>query len=123
MAISLRMIAKAYPSTIRSLSRQGAARHHLQQQGAQRRERGCRSLRGGRGAHSRAGRGVQHPERNFMDRSARSIAEPASCDDPGIPVDDLVNLDRLLEPGMPRVRHHRLVPAGPGTIRLMSVLS
>jgi hypothetical protein len=58
-----------------------------------------------------------------MDRSARSIAEPASRDDPGIPVDDLVNLDRPLEPGMPRVRHHRLVPADPSTIRPMSVLS
>ena len=58
-----------------------------------------------------------------MDPSARSIAEPASRDDPGIPVDDLVNLDRPLKPGMPRVRHHRLVPADPGTIRLMSVLS
>jgi hypothetical protein len=58
-----------------------------------------------------------------MDRSARSIAEPASRDGPGIPVDHLVNPDRPLEPGMPRVRHHRLVPADPGTIRLMSVLS
>jgi hypothetical protein len=123
MAISPRVIVKAYPSAIRSLTRQGAARHHFRQQGAQRRQRGCRRLRGGHGAHGPAGRGVQHPERNFLDRSARSIVEPASRDNLGIPVDEVVNVDRPLEPSVPRVRHHRLVPADPGAPDLMSVLS
>jgi len=123
MAISLRVIVEAYPTAIRSLTRQGAARHHLRQQGAQRRERGCRCLRGGHGAHGPAGRGVQHPERNFLDRLDRSIVEAASRDNPGIPVDEFVNVDRPPEPGMPTVRHHRLVPADPGTPGLMSVLS
>jgi hypothetical protein len=122
MAISLRVIVKAYPSAIRSLTRQGAARHHLRQQGAQRRQRGCRRLRGGHVVHRRAGRRVQHPERNFLDRSARSIVEPASRDNPGIPVDEFVNVDRPPEPGMPTVRHHRLVSADPGTAGLMTHL-
>jgi hypothetical protein len=59
----------------------------------------------------------------FLDCSARSLVEPASGDDPGIPVDDFVNVDRPLEPGVPRVRHHRLIPADPGPLGLMGVLS
>jgi len=58
-----------------------------------------------------------------LDRAGRSIVELAARDDPGIAVDDFVHVDRSLEPGMPRVRHHRLVPAAPGTTRPMSVLS
>ena len=123
MAISLRLIAKAYRPAIRILIRHLTPRHHFAEKRAQRRERGCRRLRGGHGAHRRAGRGVQHHERNFLDRAGRSIVELASRHDPGIAVDDFVHVDRSLEPGMPRVRHHRLVPAAPGTTRPMSVLS
>jgi hypothetical protein len=120
MAISLMAIAKAYPLILR---RPDGQRHSLREKAAQRLERGQRRLRRRHQSHPTAGRGVQHPERDLLNRAARKLRKAAPREDAGPSIYSLVDPDGLTGPGMPAVGDEAVVVSARGAPGLMGLVA
>ena len=93
MAISLMAIAKAYPLNPRRPDGHSTPRHRFRKERAEGGQCAGRRLWGPRSHHHPAGRGIQHPEGEFLDRARRTLAQAA--------IDYLVNLNRAARPCVP----------------------
>lgn len=120
MAISLMAIAKAYPCALHSLTCYWSIGQRVGEKRAQFREGGCRRLWCRCASHRRASPDVQHPERYLLCRASRLAAEAAASRDPVAAADHFVDMNRLLEPGMPAVGNDRVIAACFGPMGFVS---
>ncbi len=79
------------------------ALHRFSKKARQRRERTQRRDRFRCRTRRAADRGVQHPDREFLNPHDESVHEAAGCRRASRPLDHLVEADRSPRPGMPRI--------------------
>jgi len=88
------------------------ALHRFSKKARQRRERTQRRDRFRCRTRRAADRGVQHPDREFLNPHDECVHEAAACRRAGRPLDHLVEADRSPRPGMPRIDNRGLAANG-----------
>jgi hypothetical protein len=123
MAISLMLIARAYPPALRDLIARPVPCQDLRKKGAQLGERGRRRDRPHGTPHRPARRGIQHPQRKLLRPIGRHTVEAAAGERSRAAPNHFVDANRQAEPGVPAVGDDRSVVDTAAIPRFMGLLS